>query len=84
VKGVVSISGLRLRYRRLNQAEIWQVIEMEKPGDDFRAVITAEYTNSPFPLQYYFQVRSVSGERSLFPNLERKWQGQPYYVVRQA
>jgi hypothetical protein len=43
-----------------------------------------ECTDSPFPLQYYFQIRNVAGEQSLLPNLERKWHGQPYFIVRQA
>ncbi len=78
------ISGLRLRYRHVNQAEIWQMIEMERAGDDYRAVIAADYTDSPFPLQYYFQIHSDSGQAWLHPGLERRWHGQPYFFVRQA
>jgi hypothetical protein len=78
------ISGVRLRYRRVNQAEIWQMIEMEKAGADYRAVIAAEYTDSPFPLQYHFQIRTGSGTAWLYPGLQPGWLGQPYFVVRQA
>jgi hypothetical protein len=84
VGSLALISSLRLRYRRVNQAETWQMLEMERSGDDYRAVIAVEYTDSPFPLQYYFQIRNVAGEQSLLPNLERKWHGQPYFIVRQA
>jgi hypothetical protein len=84
VSNVAMISGLRLRYRHVNQAEIWQMIEMERAGDDFRAVIAAVYTDSPFPLQYYFQIHSDSGHAWLRPGLERRWHGQPYFFVRQA
>jgi hypothetical protein len=73
-----------LRYRRVNQAEIWQMIEMEKTGADYRAVIAADYTDSPFPLQYHFQIRADSGSAWLHPGLQPGWQGQPYFVVRQA
>lgn len=78
------IAGLRLRYRHVNQAEIWQSVEMEHAGEDYRAAIAAEYTNSPFPLQYYFQIRAHPGEVWLYPGLEHRWHGQPYFFVRQA
>ena len=84
VNNLAMISGLRLRYRHINQAEIWQMIEMERAGDDYRAVIAAAYTDSPFPLQYYFQIHSDSGQAWLRPGLERRWHGQPYFFVRQA
>ena len=78
------VAGVRLRYRRVNQAEDWQMIEMERSGKDFRAEIPAAYADSPFPLQYHFQIRDGSGKVGLLPGLNPGWQGQPYYVVRQA
>ncbi len=78
------IAGLRLRYRHVNQAEIWQMAEMERAGDDYQAVIPADYTDSIFPLQYYFQIRAHSGDTWLHPGLEHRWHGQPYFFVRQA
>jgi hypothetical protein len=82
--GSVPIAGLHLRYRHVNQAELWQSIEMQHTGDDCQAVIAAEYTDSPFPLQYYFQIQTGSGKAWFYPGLEHRWQGQPYYFVRQA
>jgi hypothetical protein len=79
-----AITGLRLRYRHVNQAETWQSSEMEQTGEEYRATIAAEYTDSPFPLQYYFQIRTGSGRTWLYPGLEHRWQGQPYFFVRQA
>ncbi len=73
-----------LHYRHVNQAETWQTMEMEKAGADYRAVIPAEYTDSPFPLQYYFQIRAAAGHAWLHPGLQPGWQGQPYFVVRQG
>lgn len=85
-------TGVRLRYRHVNQAETWQMVEMERKGNNFRAEIPAAYTDSLFPLQYHFQIRtSDSAIRNpqsatcfLYPGLEHRWQGQPYFVVRQA
>jgi hypothetical protein len=79
-----AITGLRLRYRHVNQAETWQMMGMEKTGTDFHATIAAEYTDSPFPLQYHFQVRTGSGGARLHPGLQPGWHGQPYFIVRQA
>jgi len=75
---------LRLRYRHVNQAEAWQTVEMEPMGKDFRAVIPADYADSPFPLQYYFKLRTGNGNTRLHPGLQPGWRGQPYFVVRQG
>jgi hypothetical protein len=77
------LSGLRLCYRHVNQGEVWQVMEMERAGNDYRVVIAANYTDSPFPLQYYFQIRNDAGKAWLHPALKPGWRGQPYYFVRQ-
>jgi hypothetical protein len=82
--GLTSISNLRLRYRQVNQGEVWHMVEMDQAGDDYQAVIAASYTDSPFPLQYHFQIRSNAGNVWLHPGLEHRWHGQPYYFVRQA
>jgi hypothetical protein len=79
-----NVGGLRLRYRHVNQAETWQMVEMEQAGKDFRANIPADYTDSPFPLQYHFQIHGNDGVVRLHPGLKPGWQGQPYFVVRQA
>ncbi|HUA39713.1 MAG TPA: twin-arginine translocation signal domain-containing protein [Candidatus Sulfopaludibacter sp.] len=84
VSGAEMIAGLRLRYRHVNQAEVWQSADMEQAGDNYRAVIAGDYTDSPFPLQYYFQVRTRSGNVWLHPGLEQRWHGQPYFFIRQA
>jgi hypothetical protein len=77
------ISGLHLHYRHVNQGEVWRVVEMERAGNEYRVVIAADYTDSPFSLQYYFQIRNDSGKAWLQPGLKPGWHGQPYYFVRQ-
>ena len=49
-----------------------------------RAEIPAAYTDSPFPLQYHFQIHAGDGVAQLHPGLKPGWNGQPYFVVRQA
>ncbi|HKI68912.1 MAG TPA: hypothetical protein VKA67_04940, partial [Verrucomicrobiae bacterium] len=77
------ISSLRLHYRHVNQAEIWRMTEMESSGLEYRAVIPADYTDSEFPLQYYFQISAYSDHAWLHPGLKPDWRGQPYFYVRQ-
>jgi hypothetical protein len=72
-----------LHYRHVNQAEVWQKSEMRRQGDRHDAVIAADYTRSPYPLQYYFEVGNDDG-LSLFPGLGRELGNQPYFVVRRA
>jgi hypothetical protein len=75
------VAGVRLRYRHVNQAENWRMIDMELTGGNYAATIPADYMDSPFPLQYHFQLRDGSGGARLFPGLQPGWRGQPYFVV---
>jgi hypothetical protein len=84
VAHATKFGGVRLRYRHVNQAETWQMVEMGRTGNDYWAEIPAAYTDSPFPLQYHFQIRTDTGATRLHPGLQPGWQGQPYFVVRQA
>jgi hypothetical protein len=78
------VVGVRLRYRHVNQAETWQMVEMELAEKNCRAVIPAAYTDSSFPLQYHFQIRTATSTTRLYPGLQPGWHGQPYFFVRQA
>lgn len=81
----VGVSGkLTLCYRHVNQAEKWETIEMQSGDKGFHAEIPAGYTVSPYPLQYYFEVRLDSGEATLFPGLARDYSTQPYYLIRRG
>jgi hypothetical protein len=78
------LARVRLRYRRVNQAETWQTMEMEPTPTGYRAEIPAAYSDSPFPFQYHFELSPVNGVPELYPALHPGWQGQPYFIIRQA
>jgi hypothetical protein len=71
-------SAATLHYRHVNQVERFTAAEMT--GSPWRATIPAEFTRSPYPLQYYFSLDHASMYPGLAPNLAN----QPYFVVRQA
>jgi hypothetical protein len=75
--------SVRLRYRRVHQAESYREMEMEAEGSRYRAVIPADAADSPYPLQYYFALRDAAGRAWLYPGFAADLCSQPYFVVRQ-
>ncbi len=75
-------TSVQLRYRRVNQAERWQSMAMESDGHVWKGGIPAEYTQSPFPLQYYFELKQSPTRAALYPGFGEQLTGQPYFVVR--
>ncbi|HEY2589419.1 MAG TPA: hypothetical protein VGI81_26975 [Tepidisphaeraceae bacterium] len=74
-----------LHYRRVNQADAWQRCEMVAQGaQQYRTTIPADYTDSRFPLQYYFELRDSAGASRLSPGFNADWSNPPYYVIRQS
>jgi hypothetical protein len=74
-------ASVRLHYRHVNQAERWQSEPMQSDGRHWRAAIPSEYTESPYPLQYYFEVREGPESAALYPGLGEQLNGQPYFVA---
>jgi hypothetical protein len=74
---------VRMYYRHVNQGERWQSISMQANGKKFQAAIPAAYTDSPYPLQYYFEIQRDE-HVSLYPGLGPSLTQQPYFVVRRA
>ena len=55
----------------------------------YRGEIAADYTQSPYPLQYYFEIREVSqtpsaGYPRIYPGFNETLSNLPYFVVRQV
>jgi hypothetical protein len=75
--------SIRLMYRHANQAESYQEVVMAREDDRFLATVPASYTDTVYPLVYYFVVNDGSGNAGLWPGLDETLSNQPYYVVRQ-
>jgi len=79
-----AITKAILWYRHVTHGERWRSMEMQPAeiyaGASYVATIPADYTNSPYPLQYYFELRT-SNAATLHPPLNSTWSNQPYYAI---
>jgi hypothetical protein len=51
----------------------------EAPGT-YNAAIPATYTDSPYPLQYYFELHTANAA-TLYPAFNPNLSNQPYYAI---
>ncbi len=77
-------SKVRLHYRHVNQSDAYEIVEMTGRGGRFRAKIPGEYTQSNYPLLYFFEVHDAAGRVWMYPRLNADLANQPYYIVRHA
>jgi len=75
-------NAVQLYYRRTHQSEPWRTVPMQIDKGNGRAAIPGEYTDSPYPLQYYFECRDESARSWLYPGLGKGLTNQPYFVLR--
>jgi hypothetical protein len=73
-------SAGKLFYRHVNQAERWKSVPMQKNQQTYTAEIPGEYTNSPYPLQYYFELSNESSAW-FYPAFNVTLSNQPYYAL---
>jgi hypothetical protein len=76
-----TLASIFLHFRHANQAERWRKLQMQQDGDVFTAQIPGEYTQSPYPLEYRFELGTQSGAAWLEPAFNATLSNQPYYAV---
>ena len=81
---LTKVKSVRLYYRHVNQAERFESAEMTVQGGVYHATIPAAYTDSVYPLQYYFEVRELAEKVWLYPGFTAELANQPYFVVRRG
>ncbi len=74
-------NAVHLYYRHVNQAERWVSAEMQRGHDGYSAAIPGDYTNSVYPLQYYFELQRGADAAWLYPAFNATLSNQPYYAV---
>jgi hypothetical protein len=75
------VASIRLHYRHVDQAERWKQLEMQRDSGNYAAAIPAEYTQTDFALEYYFDLATPSGTARLEPAFNETLSNQPYYAL---
>ena len=75
-----TVTDAILWYRHVNHGERWLSTPMQQSGATHTAAIPAAYTDSPYPLQYYFELRTTTSA-ALHPAFNPTLSNQPYYAV---
>ncbi|HUV68470.1 MAG TPA: hypothetical protein VMW15_02330 [Terracidiphilus sp.] len=75
------LESIQLHYRHVNQGERWLQMEMEAGHGGFAAAIAGDYTQSAYPLEYYFELRGRGGAAWLYPAFNSTLSNQPYYAI---
>ncbi len=76
-------TAVRLHYRHVNQAEAYLSADMEAHAGRFVAKIPGDYTDSPYALQYFFELRRARTQVCLYPGLDLDTFSQPYFLIHQ-
>lgn len=79
--GSAPVASARMHYRHVNQGERWLVVDMQAGSGAYTASIPGDYTGSPYPVQYYFELRSRSGAAWFHPAFNATLSNQPYYAI---
>ena len=77
------VASITLWYRHVNQGERWLSEPMQQSAGTHSATIPGSYTNSPYPLQYYFELRTAEAA-TLHPFLNATLSNQPYFALMPA
>jgi hypothetical protein len=69
-----------LWYRHVNHAERWRQVSMTRSGRKFEGTVPASYTDSQFPFQYYFELKTQDAA-TLHPAFNDTFSNQPYFAL---
>ncbi|HEY6376112.1 MAG TPA: hypothetical protein VIX90_11380 [Edaphobacter sp.] len=74
------VTASTLWYRHVNHGERWLSTPMQKTGSAHSASVPGSYTNSLYPLQYYFELHTADAA-TLHPPFNTTLSNQPYYTL---
>ena len=75
-----SVTAAILWYRHVNHGERWLSAPMTRSGGTHNVNIPDNYTASPYPLQYYFEIHTATSA-TLHPAFKPTLSNQPYYTI---
>lgn len=59
------------------------MISMKKIDGQYQATILGQYTQTRYPMEYYFTFDMGEDGIAIYPGLDENLANLPYYVVRQ-
>ena len=74
---------VNLYYRQADQSQRWRSVALDQKDNAFHGAIPGDYTQSPYPIEYYFEVREPRGS-TIFPGFNPDLSNQPYILVRSS
>ncbi len=72
----------RLFYRHVDQAVRFDTAQMQLRDNLCRSVIPGTYTDSPYALEYYFELKERQERAWLYPGFSLELSNPPYFVVQ--
>ena len=72
-----------LMYRQADQSQLWRMADTTWGDGAYHSAIPADYTESQYPLLYYFEVHEASGS-GIYPGFDKDLANQPYFLVRSS
>jgi hypothetical protein len=75
-----SVTEAILWYCHVNHGERWLSVPMKRLDTSHIAVISGKYTDSPYPLQYYFELHTATAA-TVHPGFNPTLSNQPYYAI---
>jgi hypothetical protein len=84
IQDIPSDYQVYLKYRHANQADSYQAIKMVRDVELFTADIPASYTDSPYPLIYFFEFENDEKQKRICPGFDKNLSNQPYFSIRIA
>ena len=84
IKVSPNVTGVRMKYRHVNQAEYYETVDMTLLGGAYHAEIPAEYTQSEYALQYYFELQHSPTQATMHPGLGPDLTDRPYFLLEQV
>jgi hypothetical protein len=70
-------------YRQADQSQLWRMADTSWGNGAYRSAIPADYTESQYPLLYYFEVHEAGGS-GIYPGFNKDLSNQPYFLVRSS
>lgn len=75
---------VKIHYRHVNQVEAYQIEIMSGKDGIWQFTIPENFTDSNYPIMYFFELQDNSGHAWIYPGFEADLANQPYYHIQRA